>query len=112
MKKIDPAMSAAAVAGLFAFLFVSVLGVSQTAFAVRGPEPPLHPKTYHSPSGQSRCLLIRERKDVSASHTEERGSPRGERFEVPLSCNLQRSGIRSAAENTLGNTQRGDAQTG
>ena len=45
-------MSDAAVAGLFAFLCGSVLGVSQTAFASRLPEPPLHPKTYRSPSGE------------------------------------------------------------
>lgn len=50
MKKIYPA--GAALAGLFAFLFGSVLGVSQTAFASRLPEPPLHPKTYRSPSGE------------------------------------------------------------
>jgi hypothetical protein len=51
MKKIYPAKSEAALAGLFAFLFGSILGVSQTAIADRLPEPPLHPKTYHSPSG-------------------------------------------------------------
>lgn len=50
MKKICPAE--AALAGLFAFLFGSVLSVSQTAFASRLPELPLHPKTYRSPSGE------------------------------------------------------------
>lgn len=52
MKKIYSAMLQAALAGLFASLFGCVLSISQTAFASRLPEPPLHPKTYHSPSGE------------------------------------------------------------
>lgn len=52
MMKIYLAMSEAAMAGLYAFLFGSFLCVSQTAFASRLPEPPLHPKTYRSPSGE------------------------------------------------------------
>ena len=47
MKKIYSAVSAPAAVGLL----VCVLGVLPTAFAVRMPEPPLHPKTYRSPSG-------------------------------------------------------------
>jgi hypothetical protein len=48
MKKKHPAVSAITAIGFFACT-VSVL---QTAFAERLPEPPLHPKTYHSPSGK------------------------------------------------------------
>ena len=51
MNKIHSMMPAAVVIGLFAFLFASAF-VSQRAFAVRSPQPPLHPRTYHSPSGE------------------------------------------------------------
>ncbi len=52
MKKIYFPMSATAVVGVFTLLFCIALDVSQRAFASRSPAPPLHPETYHSPSGE------------------------------------------------------------
>lgn len=52
MKKINSVMSAVIVGGIFAFLVFSALGVSGRALAARLAEPPLHPKTYRSPSGE------------------------------------------------------------